>query len=292
MSMKNNNKILIDASLVRKLIIQQFPHWADLSIKPVEHGGWDNRTFHLGESMTVRLPSDEEYVPSVEKEQYWLPKLASLLPLPIPAPLAMGQPTEYYPWRWSVYQWIEGQTASIERITDLSNCAVSLAQFLLSLQKIDATNGLINPSRSCLLKTYDAQTRAAITILKDVIDVHAVTTMWDTALASSWQKPPVWFHGDVAPTNLLVKNGQLSAVIDFGSLGIGDPACDLVIAWTLFKGESRDTFRRTLRLDNDTWARARGWALWKALIICAELPGTNPLEKEKSWKVIGELLHD
>ncbi len=284
--------ILMDVHLVRQLIVQQFPHWAHLPIKPVEHGGWDNRTFHLGESMMVRLPSDEEYAPQVEKEQLWLPKLAPLLSLPIPIPLAKGKPTEYYPWHWSVYQWIEGQTASAERITDLSNCAVLLAQFLLSLQKIDATNGPINPSRSCPLKTYDGETREAIAILKNVIDAHAVTKMWNTALASSWQRPPVWFHGDVAPTNLLVKNGQLSAVIDFGSLGIGDPACDLVIAWTLFKGESRDTFRKTVQLDNDTWARARGWALWKALIICAELPGTNPLEKERSWKIIDELLHD
>jgi len=287
-----HDKVLIDVFLVRKLIAQQFPHWADLPIKPVEHGGWDNRTFHLGESMTVRLPSDEEYAPSVKKEQYWLPKLAPLLPLPIPAPLALGKPTEYYPWPWSVYKWIEGQTALAERITDLSKCALSLAHFLLSLQKIDATNGPVNPSRSCPLKTYDPETREAITILKDVIDVHAVTTLWDTALASSWQRPAVWFHGDVAPTNLLVKDGKLSAVIDFGSLGIGDPACDVVIAWTLFKGESREVFRDTLQLDTDTWARARGWALWKALIICAELPGTNSLEKEKSWKIIYELLHD
>ena len=288
--MLHDKKILIDTNLVCKLIAEQFPQWAGLPINPVKFGGWDNRTFHLGESMTVRLPSDEEYAPQVEKEQHWLPKLAPLLPLPIPTPLAMGKPTEYYPWHWSVYRWIEGQTASAERITDLSNCASSLAQFLISLQKIDATGGPYNPSRSCPLKTYDAETREAIAILKNTIDSRAVTKLWNTALASTWQNTLVWIHGDVAPTNVLVKNGKLSAIIDFGSMGIGDPACDLVIAWTLFKGESRNVFRNTLQLDSDTWARARGWALWKALIICAELPGTNPLEKERSWKVIDELL--
>ena len=294
--MSHDNKILIDARLVHRLITEQFPHWAHLTIKPVEFGGWDNRTFHLGEQMTVRLPSDIEYVPQVEKEQQWLPKLAPFLPLPIPIPLAMGRPTEYYPWHWSVYRWLEGKTASIERITDLTTFATALANFLIALQKIDITGGPLATPQNCYrggqLKMYDEEARQAIALLKGKIDTDKITKMWDRALASTWQSTPVWVHGDVAPTNLLVKDGQLSAVIDFGSMAIGDPACDLVIAWTLLKGESRDIFLKTLQLDNDTWARARGWALWKALIICAELPGTNPLEKERSWKVINELLYD
>jgi aminoglycoside phosphotransferase (APT) family kinase protein len=208
----------------------------------------------------------------------------------------MGEPTEYYPWHWSVYQWIDGQTASIERIADLSTFAIALANFLIALQKIDTTGGPLatqqNFYRGGPLANYDEEARQAIALLTGKIDTDMITKMWNEALASTWQNTPVWVHGDVAPTNLLVKNGKLSAVIDFGSMAIGDPACDVVIAWTLFKGESRELFRNALELDNDTWARARGWALWKALIICAELPGTNPLEKEKSWKVIDELLYD
>lgn len=291
--MPDTNKLDIDTALVQRLIASQFPQWIHLPIKPVEFGGWDNRTFHLGDHMTVRLPSDEEYAPAVEKEQCCLPKLSPLLPLPIPQPLALGKPTEEYPWHWSVYQWLDGETASKERITNLSQFAIDLAQFLNAFQKIDATNGPHNFSRgSGLLSIYDAETRQSIALLENKIDTEAATAVWDRALASTWENTPVWFHGDIAVGNMLVQNGELSAVIDFGSIGIGDPACDLVIAWTLFKEESRKVFRAHLSLDNATWERARGWALWKALIICAELPGTNPLEIERFWPVIHEVLDD
>ena len=291
--MPNTDKIHIDAALVRRLVAVQFPQWADLPVKPVEFGGWDNRTFHLGEQMTVRLPSAEEYVSSVEKEHCWLPKLAPLLPLPIPVPLAMGKPAQGYPWHWSIYKWLDGETVSVERIADLWQFATALAEFLVALQRIDSTGGPHNFSRcGGPLLIYDAEIRQSLAILADAIDVAAVTAVWDKALESSWQGFPVWFHGDVAVGNLLVENGALSAVIDFGCSGVGDPACDLVIAWTLFKGESRDVFRAALPLDSATWARGRGWALWKALIVCAALPGTNSLEIEKSWRVIDEVLAD
>jgi aminoglycoside phosphotransferase (APT) family kinase protein len=286
----------IDVALVRRLIATQFPQWAHLPIKPLEFGGWDNRTFHLGDHMTVRLPSAAEYAFQIEKEQHWLPKLAPFLPLSISVPLAMGKPTEEYPWHWSINPWLDGQTASIERIKDLRQFAIALAEFLVALERIDATGGPIagahNFYRGGSLATYDAETRQAIAILDDKIDTKVMTEIWDIALASTWRDSPVWVHGDIAIGNLLVVNGQLSAVIDFGQLSIGDPACDLVIAWTLFKGASREAFRATLDLDRATWARARGWALWKALIICAELPGTYSLEIEKSWKIIEEVMAD
>jgi len=292
--MPNTGKIHIDVSLVRRLIAAQFPQWADLPVKLVEFGGWDNKTFHLGEHMTVRLPSAAEYSPQVEKEHHWLPKLAPLLPLPIPVPLAMGKPAENYPWHWSIYRWLDGKTASIERIADLRQFATALAEFLVALQRIDATGGPMagphNFYRGGPLTIYDAETRQAIASLGDEIDADAVTAVWNAALASTWRGAPVWVHGDVAIGNLLVEKGQLSGVIDFGSSGVGDPACDLAIAWTLFTGESRDAFRAALPLDSATWARGRGWALWKALIVCAALPGTNHLEVEKSRRVIDEVL--
>jgi len=294
--MTGTDQVNIDVSLVRKLIATQFPDWAGLEIRPVEHGGWDNRSFHLGDHMLLRLPSAQCYVEQVEKEQYWLPKLAPYLPLLIPVPLAIGKPGEGYPWYWSVNQWINGNTATIESIENMTEFATSLAAFLTALHKVDTTGGPTagehNFHRGGRLATYDSETHQATAILGKRIDVHAVKKVWKEALSTTWQLPPVWVHGDVAAGNLLVEKGKLSAVIDFGQLGIGDPACDLVIAWTMFKGESRKAFQAALLLDRATWARARGWALWKALIVCAELAGTNPQNIEISWKVMNEVLAD
>jgi aminoglycoside phosphotransferase (APT) family kinase protein len=286
----------IDVSLVERLVAAQFPQWADLPIRPVERGGWDNRTFHLGEHMTVRLPSAAAYAPQVEKEHEWLPRLAPFLPLSIPAPLAMGEPADRYPWRWSVYRWLDGEPAATGRTADLNGFASTLAEFLVALQRIDAGGGPPpgphNFYRGGLLTTYDAEARQAIAALDGSIDVDAVTAVWDAALVAAWHGSPVWVHGDVAAENLLVVGGQLSAVIDFGSLGVGDPACDLSIAWTFFGGESRNAFRAALPLDGATWARGRGWTLWKALIVLAGLPGTNPRDAAKSRRIVDEILAD
>ncbi|WP_454781614.1 aminoglycoside phosphotransferase family protein [Legionella sp. WA2022007384] len=288
--------VQIDVSLVRRLIDSQFPQWANLPIKPVEFSGWDNRTFHLGDEMTVRLPSDTFYALQVEKEQHWLPYLAPHLTLQIPTPIAKGEPAEGYLWQWSVYRWIEGQTASIERVNDQSLFAADLAKFLLELQAIDTTGGPLAGEHSFYrggpLITYDAEVQEAIKILAKQTDTATLSSIWSEALAEPWQKHPVWVHGDIAVGNLLIQEGCLRAVIDFGQLAIGDPACDLVLAWTFLKAQSRDVFRRTLQLDKATWARARGWALWKALIVCAALPGTNPLDITKSWSVIEEIIAD
>ena len=294
--MSSTDKFPIDVPLVRRLVDGQFPEWSDLPIRPVEFGGWDNKTFHLGEGMTVRLPSAAGYVPQVEKEHRWLPELGRQLPLTIPAPLAKGKPTDEYPWPWSVYRWLDGDTAAVGHISDLGSFASSLAEFLVALQQIDPAHGpLYGPHsfyRGGPLTTYDDETRRAIKILGDRVDTEAVTAIWEAALASTWDRLPVWIHGDIAPGNLLVTQGRLSAVIDFGCSAIGDPACDLAIAWTLFSGESRKAFRAALPLDDATWARGRGWTLWKALIVYAALPGTNPKEAEKARWVIDELLFE
>jgi aminoglycoside phosphotransferase (APT) family kinase protein len=286
----------IDVSLVRRLVAAQFPEWADLPIRPVASGGWDNRTFHLGEHMSVRLPSAAPYALQVAKEHRWLPQLAPRLPLPIPVPLAIGAPAEGYPWPWSVYRWLEGEPATIERIADLSEFAIALAQFLIALQRIDATGGpppgRHNFFRGGPLAIYDGETWRAMATLGGRIDADAVTAVWQAALASVWRGAPVWVHGDVSAGNLLVKEGRLGAVIDFGSSAVGDPACDLAIAWTLLEGESRDAFRAALPLDRATWARGRGWTLWKGLITLAEHLNTNPLEADKARRVIDAVLAD
>jgi aminoglycoside phosphotransferase (APT) family kinase protein len=286
----------IHVSLVSRLVATQFPRWAHLPITPVECGGWDNRTFHLGERMTVRLPSAAAYALQVEKEQRWLPQFAPHLPLPIPVPLAMGQPAEGYPWHWSIYRWLDGEIATIAPVVDLPQFAIDLARFLTALYRIDATGGPPpgphNFYRGGSLTVYDGETRQAIAALDGEIDTAAATEVWEAAIAATWHDAPVWVHGDIAAGNLLVQDGQLSAVIDFGSSSVGDPACDLAIAWTLLTGESRETFRAAMPLDEATWARGRGWTLWKVLITVAALPGTNALAATTSRHIIDDVLAD
>jgi len=281
---------LIDEQLVRRLLRSQFPQWSALPLLPVDRAGWDNQSFRLGEHLLVRLPTAEEYAAQTEKEHLWLPRLAPSLPLEIPAPVGLGKPANGYPWRWAIYQWIDGDAAEPERVTDLTDFARILAQFLIALERVDATEGprpgRHNFYRGGSLRIYDAETRQAIGILKSKIDTPSATEVWETALTTNWDRPPVWVHGDVSAGNLVVRGGQLSAVIDFGMLGVGDPACDLSIAWTLFSGESRETFRAMLACDPGTWARGRGWALWKALIVAADLTNTNALEAAQCWDVI------
>lgn len=286
----------IDAAQVRCLIAAQFPQWAHLPVTPVAVSGWDNRTFHLGDAMTVRLPSAAHYAAQVEKEQRWLPRLAPYLPLPVPQPLALGAPACGYPWRWSIYRWLAGAPATLENVIDLDAFALALAEFLVALQRIDAREGppagVQNFHRGGALAVYEAETRRALRDLQGQIDTRTATAVWEAALASSWQAAPVWVHGDVAASNLLVKDGRLCAVIDFGSCGVGDPACDLVIAWTLLRDASRNVFRTALPLDAATWARGRGWALWKALILLAGHVQSNAVEAGRAQRTLDAVLAD
>ncbi len=287
---------LVDANTARRLVETQFPQWAGLKVLPVATEGWCNRVFHLGSEMVIRMPRHLAYAKQVEKEVQWLPRLAPMLPIPVPEPLAIGSPSEHYPWHWSVYRWIEGATATPERVTSMIGLARQLAGFLVALQRIAPQDGPPpgphNFYRGGPLATYDSQTREAIAALGGRIDTAAVLEVWERGLASSWQDPPVWIHGDVSVGNLLVRNGQLSAVIDFGNLGIGDPACDLAICWTVFESKARSAFRHRLALDPETWARGRGWALWKALILAAGLASSNAFEASRPWEIIEEVLAD
>lgn len=261
----------IDAALVRRLIAAQFPEWRGLPVIPVANDGWDNRTYRLGDDMTVRLPTAEGYVPAVAKENHWLPRLAPMLPVPVPPVLAMGVPGEGYPFPWSVRGWLPGEPADRGHIADMSRFAVAVAEFLLALQRCDTTDAPPGGAHSWYRGTspayYDDATRRNLAVLAGRVDTTRAAAVWDAALAAEWRGTPVWFHGDVAPGNLLVADGKLAAVIDFGTSGVGDPACDLVIAWTMFAGDDRAAFRHAIGQDAGTWARARGWALWKALIL-------------------------
>lgn len=279
------NKADITPDLVSRLITSQFPQWASLPVMPVELDGWDNTTFRLGTTMSVRLPSAAGYVAQIEKEHRWLPVLASQLPLPIPQPLARGVPALGYPHPWSIYRWIEGETVSADSVTDLTSFARDLAAFLNALYHCDASDGpAAGPhsyNRGGPVVAWDAQTREMLERLGPQIAAAGALDVWEAAVAARWEQPPVWVHGDVTGANLLARDGRLSAVIDFGCSSVGDPACDTTIAWTFFSGESRALFKSQLHIDDATWARGRGWALWKALL---ELAGdlSTPGRAERS----------
>ncbi|WP_026163438.1 aminoglycoside phosphotransferase family protein [Kribbella catacumbae] len=294
--MVSDGRAGIDAGLVQRLVKAQFPQWSELSVSPVKVDGWDNRTYRLGESMTVRLPTAPAYAPAVDKENEWLPRLAPHLPVAVPEVLGKGAPGEGYAFNWSVRRWLDGATAQVDRLDDLPGFATSVAEFIRALQRCDATGGPMAAAHSFYRGAppahYDEETRRALVALEGRVDTAGATAVWDAALASSWDGPPTWFHGDIAHGNLLVADGKLSAVIDFGTSGVGDPACDLVIAWTMFAGDSREVFRRTVEQDAGTWARARGWALWKALIVLADVIDSDASNAATNQHVIEQVLAD
>ena len=224
------DEVEIDAALVRRLLAEQFPQWADRAITPVLSAGTDNALYRLGSDLVVRLPRIQSATGQVDKEGFWLPRLAPHLPLAIPVPLAKGVAGEDYPWQWSVYQWLAGENATTQRISDLDQAARDLARFIVSLQHLDPTGGPLrgahNSFRGEPLSLRDDETRAAIALLDGLLDTAAVTAAWEAALrVPAWDGPLVWLHGDLHPLNPLVFQGRLRAVIDFGCLGIGDPAC-------------------------------------------------------------------
>jgi aminoglycoside phosphotransferase (APT) family kinase protein len=282
----------IDVSLVRRLLAAQFPQWADLPIELVDSAGTSNAMYRLAEDMVVRLPRIAGAANDVEKEHRWLPRLAPPLPVAIPVPLGEGVPAEGYPWHWSVYRWLDGETPDIEGIAEPGLLAKDLAEFVAAMRRIDPTDG--PPAyRSEPLAMRDVTTRSAIGELSGIVDAHAATAVWDAALqAPQWAGPAVWLHGDLQPGNVLIARGRLSAVIDFGCLGVGDPAVDLIGAWYLLPTGARSVFRTALGADDAAWARGRGWALSIALLELRYYRTTNPVMAAIARRVILEVLTD
>ncbi len=265
------DEIPVDANLVRLLVDAQFPEWAPLDLAPFESVGTTNWIYRLGTGLAVRLPRRPGSVASLEREWEWVPKLAPRLPLAIPEPVARGHATEAFPYPWAVYRWLPGASATIATSAPATALARDVARFIEALQGIDASAGpppdAINSFRGAALAVRDARVRDCIDQLEGVVDGAAVTRAWEAALAASaWRGPLVWLHGDLLPSNLLVEGGRLTGVIDFGTMGVGDPACDLMAAWATFDADARSAFRSEIVADDATWARARGWALSWALI--------------------------
>ena len=276
-------KFDVDVPLVQRLVAAQFPQWAALPIRAVDNDGWDNWTFRLGDRMKVRLPSAIGYSEQAEKEARWLPKLAPKLPLPVPVPVGIGQPAKDYPCAWSIYEWLEGEPTTRQGVNDPVQFGWDLAKFLVALQRIDPVGGPAPGQHNFFrgaqpMVIYGDEARRSVDKLADIIDVPAAHEVLDAAEAAVITGRPVWIHGDIAVGNLLVREGRLGAVIDFGGCAVGDPACDLVIAWVFLEGAGRDAFRLSVPADDAMWARARGWAVWKEALVLANDAVINPNE--------------
>jgi aminoglycoside phosphotransferase (APT) family kinase protein len=296
------DEVDIDPGLVRRLLAAQFPQWADLSLRPVVSAGTDNALYRLGEDMVVRLPRIPSTSRHLTDEDRWLAQLAPHLPLQVPASRGIGNPTEGYPGIWSVQRWISGRDAVAAVISDPAQAAIDLGRFVSALQGIHPTDGPAPRQRGKPLASRDVATRAAIEVLRDLngdaasisnLDLDAALTAWTSAVqVPDWGRPPVWFHGDLLPGNLVVSEGRLSAVIDFGCMGVGDPACDAMVAWTFLAASERETFRLAADVDDATWARGRGWALSVGLIALPYYRFSNPTFAHVARRAVDEAIAD
>lgn len=281
----------ITVKIVKALVKEQFPQWRDLDIYPVAKSGHDNRTFHLGNKMAVRLPSSEGYVSQISKEFRWLPYLQKNLDYPISAPIALGTPTTYYPFPWSINQWIEGDTMSESSDIDKNKFARDLAGALRKLQAVDCGQGPKAGSHNCYrggnLKVYHQETVDALEALNTCLPVKLLRRIWEDCVSTEYDEQDVWVHGDIAPGNILLQNDQFYGLIDFGVLGTGDPACDYAMAWTYFDPNSREIFLDGL--SRDMVGRAKGWALWKSLITYSD---SNPDSRKNAQYTITSILND
>jgi aminoglycoside phosphotransferase (APT) family kinase protein len=288
------DQVETDVALVRRLLAGQFPQWADLPIDPVESHGTDHDIYRLGDHLAARLPCIGWATTQAAKEAEWLPKLSPHLPLALPVQVAMGRPAERYPFDWSIYVWLPGENAN-GTIDDLNQAAVDLAAFVKALHRVDTTGAHPRPrgARGAPLAELDKSVRRSIAQLGDRIDGVAALRSWEESLnASAWDGQEVWVHGDLLPGNLLVVAGRLSAVIDWGSLNVGDPVCDLQPAWNLFIGDSRRRFRAELEVDAASWLRGRGWALAQAVWALPYYWDTNPGMIRQASHALAQVLAD
>ncbi|AKJ15062.1 phosphotransferase [Streptomyces incarnatus] len=280
----------LDAPPVQRLIARRFPEWAALPVRRLPSSGTENAMFRLGADLLVRLPRRPGAVPDLRREQRWLPRLGPLLPVAVPEPVGTGEPDEGYPWPWSVHRRLPGRNPVTGAVREPERLAEDLAGFVRALRGIDPQDGPPD-YRGGPLQDRDEPTRAAVAELGARVDRGAVTALWEESLrAPEHPGPPVWAHGDLSPGNVLVDEGRLSAVIDFGCAGVGDPAVDLIVAWNLLPASVRDAFRKAVGADEAQWARGRGWALSISLIQLPYYWDTNPALAENSRHVIAEIL--
>lgn len=283
--------------LARKLIAEQFPEYSGLPITDVEKQGYDNRTYRLGSELLIRMPTAESYSLKVSKEQMLLPQLAKHLSLNIPVPIKMGKSSAYYPYQFSIYKWLPGKSINLLTLNDQykERIAFDLANFLKELQAITDIEGLKpgqhNWWRGDHVSVYDKCAREQTAELAGLIDTSKALALWNEACTTKWVKTPVWIHGDFAIGNILMEDGKLSAVIDFGGTALGDPACDLVIAWTYLDGIPREIFISEMDIDQDTWLRAHAWSLWKATFELCQIKDKTSSGAKVQKRIIDEVIH-
>ncbi|MGW4525272.1 aminoglycoside phosphotransferase family protein [Amycolatopsis sp. NPDC004378] len=274
----------IDTALVRRLVRGQFPRWAELPVTPLASGGTVNAVYRLGSALTVRLPLTPGGTADIERERRVLGTLGDL-PVAVPAVVAVGEPAEGYPWPWAVHGWLDGSPALEGR------AARGLAEFVLAVRANRAAGPPARRGRP--LSTVDSATREAIAELSrtgEPFDPAAALAVWDEALgAPPWTGPPHWVHGDLMPSNLLLRDGRLTGVLDWATAGLGDPAIDLIPAWNLLTADTRDAFRDAVAPDDATWARGRGRALSMAVIQLPYYRRTNPVISANARYVLTEL---
>jgi aminoglycoside phosphotransferase (APT) family kinase protein len=290
----HDDELEIDVGLVRRLLASQYPHWSQLPLTPVEPTGTDNAIYRLGDSMAVRLPRIGWAADQPLKEHTLLPRLGPHLSLAVPTPLALGDPTDGYPWNWSVCSWLEGEPAAADRLGDPATTARDLARFIRELQAVDASDGPPPEGRGGPLAERDEACRHAIARRADTFDAVKLGSEWDDALtAPVWSDPPVWLHGDLDARNLLVTEGRLSGVLDWASAAVGDPAADVMVAWKMLDRRAREGFRAQLEIDDPTWRRARGWVLSQAVMILAYYTlETNAVLVREAERWLSELFGD
>jgi len=286
----------IDDDLVRRLISGRFPQWAGLAVERWPSGGTVNAMYRLGGDMAVRLPLVQGGAKDVLMEQEWLPRLAPHLPARIPEVLGAGEPAQGYPWPWSVYRWLAGEHPEAGVLSEPVLMAGDLAAFVAAMRSITLP-GAPKAHRGGPVASLDAETRAAIKELRGIpqedVDCDAAASIWEEALrAPGWDGPPVWLHADLMPGNLLIDDGRLASVIDFGCIGVGDPACDLFPAWNLLPDDAREVFREALAVDDATWIRGRGRTLSQALIALPYYRRTNPAMAHNARHVIRAVLDE
>lgn len=281
----HDDEVQVTADDVRRLVAAQHPEWSSLPVMPVRESGTDHLLFRLGDgadALVARMPKIAWAAEQARSDARWLPRLAPHLPLTVPAPVAVGEPDDAYPFPWSVVPWVPGAAVADPHDPDATPnldpavAAADLGVFVTALRAVDPTGGPLKEGtgRGVPLARLDDDVRRATAEAGDRVDGPAVLKAWDRALeAASDPVPGAWLHGDLMPGNLLAgEAGRLTAVIDWGALGVGDPAADLPPAWWLFAGRDRDAFREAAGagpggdLDDGAWERGRGWTLVQGII--------------------------
>lgn len=288
---------MIDRHIVRELLRSQFPAWSSLDIVPVASGGTDNAIFRLGSELVVRLPKVDWATGQPERDQRWLPLLAPRLPIAIPEPLALGKPGSGYPWHWAVHRWIDGEAGTFASLAASARIAEELGGFVVALGRVDASggpsSGPANHYRGAPLIQREPVVRAALGKLEAEPNIDAAADAWADALqAAPSPGPPTWLHGDLNLGNLIIADGRLAAVIDFGLMGVGDPACDLMAAWTCLDASGRLRFRAAVKASDADWRRGRGWAIGTALVALAAYRMSNAVVAAAARRTIAEVLSE